>query len=108
MEVLAYTPVEFTSLETLANTIIILARQNQFMQENISNFDPVRLIAIAIYTNYASTGSYTENPFCYQHFDGRQIRVLRGGQPIVDFDAADNCHLYVTRKIATNFQNYFS
>ena len=23
-------------------------------------------------------------------------RVLRSGQPIIDFDAADNCRLYVT------------
>ena len=105
---LAYTPVEFNSLETLANTIIIFAGQNQFMQENICNFDPVRLIAIALYTNYAFIGSYTENPFWYQHFDVRQFRMLRSGQPIVDFDAADNCHLYVTTMIATNFQDYFS
>ena len=27
-----------------------------------------------------------------------------GGQPIVDFDAADNCHLYLTTMKAMNFQ----
>ena len=56
-------------------------------------------------TNSAFTGSYTENPFWYQQFDFRQIRILRGGQPIVDFDAADNCRLYVTTKKAMNFQD---
>ena len=44
-------------------------------------------------TNSAFTGSYTEDPFWYQHVDLKQIRILRGGQPIVDFEAADNCRL---------------
>ena len=56
-------------------------------------------------TNSAFTGSYTENTFWYQHFDLRQIRILREGQQIVDFDAADNCRLYVTTMEAMNFQD---
>ena len=101
----AYTPVEFNYLETLAKTFIIPARQNQFIQENKFNNAPVRRIAIAMNTNAAFTGSYTENPFWYQQFELRQIRILRGGQPIVDFDAADNCRLYVTTMKAMNFQD---
>ena len=54
-------------------------------------------------TNSAFTGSFTENPFWYQHFDLRQIRILRREQPIVDFDTADNCRLYVTTMKAMNF-----
>ena len=105
MNMLAYTPVEFNYLETLAKAFIIQARQNQFIQENIFNKAPVRRIAIAMNTNSAFTGSYTENPFWYEKFDIRQIRVLRGGQPVVDFDAADNCRLYVTTMKAMNFQD---
>ena len=105
MDMLAYTPVEFNYLETLAKTFIFRARQNQFIQENIFNNAPVRRIAIAMNTNSAFTGSYTENPFWYQRFDLRQIRILRGGQPIVDFDAADDCRLYVTTMKAMNFQD---
>ena len=56
-------------------------------------------------TNSAFTGSDTENPFWYQQFDRRQIKILRGGQPIVDFDAVDECCLYVTIMIAMNFQD---
>ena len=56
-------------------------------------------------TNSAFTGSYTENPLWYQQFEFRQIRILRGGQPIVGFDAADNCRLYVTTMKALNFQD---
>ena len=52
-------------------------------------------------TNSAFTGSYTENPFCYQRF---QRRLLRGGQPIVEVNAADNCRLFVTAMKAMNFR----
>ena len=105
MDKLAYTPVEFIYLETFAKTFIVPARQNQFIQENIFNNAPVRRIAIVMNTNSAFTGSYTENPFWYQQFEPRQIRILRGGQPIVDFDAADNCRLYVTTMKAMNFED---
>ena len=57
-------------------------------------------------TNSAFTRSFTENPFWYQQFHLRQIKILRGGQPIVDFDTADNCRLYVTTTKAMNFQDY--
>ena len=102
---LAYTPVGFNYLETLAKTFVIPARQNQFIQENIFNNAPVRRIAIAMNTNSAFIGYYTENPFWYQQFELGQFRILRGGQPIVDFDAADNCRLYVTTMKAMNFQD---
>ena len=100
---LAYAPVEYNYLETLAKTSIIPARQNQFFQEKIFNNAPIRLVAVAMNTNSAFTGSFTENPFWYQQFDLRQIRILRRGQPIVDFDTADNCRLYVTTMKAMNF-----
>ena len=105
MSRLAHTPVEFNYLVTLAKTFIIPARQNQFIQENVFNNAPVRQIAIAMNSNSAFTGSYTENLFWYQQFDLRQKRLLRGGQPIINFAAADNCGLYVTTMIAMNFQD---
>ena len=105
MDMLAYTAVQCNYLETLAKTFIIPARQNQFIQENMFKNAPVCRIAIAMNTNSAFTGSYTKNPFWYQQFDLRQIRILRGGRPIVDFDAADNCLLYVTAMKAMNFQD---
>ena len=105
MDMLAHTPVEFNYLETLARTFIFPARQNQIIQEYIFNYAPARRIAIAMNTNSAFTGSYTENLFWYQQFDLRQIGILRGGQPIVDFDAADNCRPYVTTRKAMNYQD---
>ena len=56
-------------------------------------------------TNSAFLGSHTENPLWYQQFDLRQIRILKGGQPIVDFDAADNCRLYVRTMKVMDFQD---
>ena len=53
----------------------------------------------------AFTGSRTENPFRYQQFRVSEIRILRGVQPTVDFDFADNCRLYVTTMKAMNFQD---
>ena len=105
MDMLAYILVEYIYLETLAKTFIIPARQSQFIQENIFNKAPIRRIAIAMNTNSAFTGSFTENPFWYQQFDLIQIRKLRGGQPIKDFDTADNFRLYVTTMKAMNFQD---
>ncbi len=104
MAMLAYSPVEFNYMETLAKTFIMPARQNQFIQGNIFNNAPVRRIATARNTNSAFTGFYTENPFWYQQFDLRQIRKLRGGHPFVDFDAAHICRFYVTTMKAKNFQ----
>ena len=53
----------------------------------------------------AFTGYYTENPFWYQQFELGKIRILRGGHPIIDFDAADNCRFYVTKMKAMNHQD---
>ena len=105
MDMPAYTLVDFNYLETLAKMFINNARENQFIQENIFNSAPVRRIAIAMNKNSAFSGSCIENPFWYQQFDLRQIRILRGGQLIVAFDAADNCCLYVTTMKSMNFQD---
>ena len=66
MDMLAYTPVEFNYLETLAKTFINPARKNQFIQENIFNNAPVRRVAIALNKNSAFTRSYTKIPFWYR------------------------------------------
>ena len=103
MSQLSYAPVEYNYMETLAKTFIIPAQQNQFIQENLFNNAPIRRIAIAMNSNSAFTGSFAENPFWYQQFSLRVIRVLRGGQPIVHHDTTDNCRLYVTTMKAMNF-----
>ena len=105
MSQLAYAPIEYNYMETLVKTFIIPERQNQFIQENIFNNAPIRQIAIAMNSNSAFTGSFAKNPFWYQQFNLRDIRILRGGQPIVHHDTTDNCRLYVTTMKAMNFQD---
>ena len=105
MHLLAYAPVGYNYMETLAKTFIIPSSENQFIQQSVFNNAPIRRIAIAVNTNYAFTGFFTENPFWYQQFDLRKIRILRGGQPFVDYDTSDNCRLYVTAMKAMNFQD---
>ena len=101
----AYAPVEYNCMETLAKAFINPARQNEFIQENIITNAPIRRIVIAMDSNSAFTGSFAENPFWYQQFNLRNIRTLRRRQPIVHHDATDNCRLDVTTMKATNFQD---
>ena len=61
------------------------------MKKTFLNNAPIRRIAIVMKTTAAFTESSTENPFSCQHFDLRHLGKLKGCQPIVDFDAADNC-----------------
>ena len=105
MSQLAYVPVEHNYMETLTKTFIIPARQNQFIQENIFSSEPRCRRAIAMNSNSAFTGSFAENPFWYQQFDLRDIRILRGGQRIVHHDTTDNCRLYVTTMKATSIED---
>ena len=104
MDMFAYTSVEYNYLETLAKTSIIPARRNQFIQENILNNAPVCQIAIAMNTKSPFTESYIESPFWYQKFNLSQIRILRGGQATVDFDAIDKCRFCLKIMKAMNFQ----
>ena len=78
MDRLAYAPVEYPYLETSAKTIIIPAKQNQFIQEKIFNNAPIRRVAIAMNTNSAFTISFTENLLWYQKFDLKQLEYLEG------------------------------
>ena len=54
----------------------------------------IRWIAIALNTNSVFTGLFTEKPFrYYQQLDLRQIGILRGGQPVSDYDTSCNYRL---------------
>ena len=105
MDMLAYTPVGFIYMKALLKAFIISAGQNLFIQQNTFKNAPDRRIVISMNANSSFTGSYTENTFRKQQFDLRQSRKLRRGQPIVNFDAAYNCSLYVTTMSAMNFQD---
>ena len=59
-------------------------------------------------TNSVFTGSYTKTPCSSQTFvDSGKVRILKGGQPIVQIDAADICCLSVTIRKGMSFQDDF-
>ena len=100
---LIHQPALYNFMETVARTFIIPSQQNQFIQENIFHNAPIRRLAIAMNTNSAFTGSFDENPFHYQKFDLREIRIVRGGRAIVSLDTREDCRAYVTTMKAMNF-----
>ena len=102
---LACAPVEYNCFEATVISFINPARQNQLIQEYIFSRTPVGEIATVMYWNSALNGSYTKNPFCYQKSDLRQIRLLRAGHSIVDFDAVHICCLWVTKMKSLNLQD---
>ena len=69
-------------METIARTFIIPSRQNQLIQEKVFNNAPIRRIAVAMNTNSAVAGSFYENPFNYQQFHLRELRIIRGGKQL--------------------------
>ena len=70
-------------MEIIARTFIIPSLQNQFIQENVFNNAPIRKIAVAMNTNLAVAESFYENPFNYQQFHLRELRIIRGGRAII-------------------------
>ena len=59
MDILAYTPVKFNYMETIAKSFTIPAGQVQFIQDNIFSNAPVSGIAMEMTTDSAFMGSYT-------------------------------------------------
>ena len=96
-----------TKLTTIARTHIIPSRQNQFIQENVFNNAPIRTIAVAMNTKSAVAGSFHENPFNYQQFHLRELRIIRGGRAIISLDITSACRPYVTTMKAMQFNEDF-
>ena len=94
-------------METIARTFNIPSRQNQLIQENIFNYAPIRRVGNAMNRNSADAGSFHENPFNYQQFHLRELRVNRGGRAIVSLDTTSPCRPYVTTMKAMQFNEDF-
>ena len=75
---------------------IMPSRQNQFIQKNVFNNAPIRRIAVAMNTSSAVAGSFHENPFNYQQFHLRELRVIRGRKALISLETTSPCRLYVT------------
>ena len=101
-------PAHYNYIETIARTFIIPSRQNQFIQENVfSNAPMFSIIVVAMNTNSAVAGSCHENPFNYQQFHLRELRIIRGGRAYISLDSTSPCRPYVTTMKAMQFNEGF-
>lgn len=89
-------PARYHFNEWEARTYIIPDGQNVFKAENIFNNAPIRRLVVAMNTNAAFTGTFSENPYNYRKFGLQHIRVVRGNQNVVDMNTEDNTQVYVT------------
>ena len=89
-------PAWYIFSEVLAKTFVTPNGRNQDIHENIFNNAPKRRLAIAMKTNMAFSGSLKTNPFHYQTFNLRSIRIFRGSHVIVDVVTAENVQSYIT------------
>ena len=93
-------PAQYNYMEAIARTFIIPSRQKQFIHQNIFNNAPLRGVAVAMNTKSAVAGSFHENPFSYQQFYLRELRIIQGGRAIVSLDTTSPCHPSVTTRKA--------
>ena len=100
-------PAQYNYMETIAKTFNIPSSQNQLKQENIFNNAPIRRVGVVMNTNSAVAGSFHENPFNYQQFHLRELRIIRCGRAIVLLDTTSPCRPYVTTMKAMQFKEDF-
>ena len=100
-------PAQYNYMETIARTFIIPSRQNQCIQENVSNNAPIRRVAVAMNTTSAVAGSFYENPFNYHQFHLRELIIIRSGRAIISLDTTSPCRPYVTTMKAMQFNEDF-
>ncbi len=100
---LSKSPARYIFPEIRPKSFIIPNGQNQFIRENIFSNEPVRRIALAMNLNADFTGAMRTNPFNYRKFDLREIRISRGGQPLVMMNLENNVRPYFNTMKSLNF-----
>ena len=89
-------PAQYSYMETIARTFISPSRRNQFIPVKIFNNAPIRRRTVTVNTNSAVAGSFHENPFSYQLFHLRELRINRSRRAIVSLDTNSSCRPHVT------------
>ena len=96
-------PARYNFSEVLGKTFVTPNGQIQCIHENIFNNAPIRRLAVAMNTNTAFTGSLKTDPFDYQKFNLRSVRIVRGSRVVVDTDTTDNVQSYITTMRALKY-----
>ena len=100
---LAKGPARYIYPDIHTRTFIIAAGQNHFIKENIFSNESVRRICIAMNRNAHFTGTLETNPFNYQKFDLKEIKISRGGQTIVSLNTESDVVPYCNTFNSLNF-----
>jgi hypothetical protein len=96
-------PARYVYSESRGKTFIIPGGQNLFIRENIFNNEPIRRLVIAMNTNADFTGALTTNPFHYQKFGLREVKIIRNGIPLVSLNTQNDVYAYRTTLKSLNF-----
>ena len=97
-------PARYTYPDIHTKTFIIQPGQNHYIKERIFNAEPIRRLAIAMNTNAHFTGSINSNPFNYQKFNLREIKLFRNGQPLIACNTESNVRPYYQTLSSLNFE----
>ena len=98
---------QYNYMEIIARIFLIASCQNKFIHESIFNNAPIRRVDVARNTNSAVVGSFHKNPFSYQQFNFRELRISRDGSAIVSLDLTSPCRPYVKTIKAMQFNENF-
>ncbi len=91
--------------EIIPKTFVMPMGVNQFKQEDVFERASIRRLLLALNTNSAFRGKRDGNPFWFQKFDLRQVKIIRGSQTLVDLDTRDDCEAFVTTLKALKFND---
>ena len=95
-KILLSSPASYPYLETLKKTFLASTGLHSWKKEDMFAREPIRLLAICLYTNEAFLGNNRQNPFHFRKFNLEQTYVYRNGLPVADspISTADDKRLY--------------
>lgn len=100
---LSKAPARYVFPEQRTKTFIIPPNQNQFIRENVFNNEPIRRIVLAMNTNEAFSGTLKTNPYNYQKFGLRELRIFRGGKPFLMVNTTNDVRTYFNTLSSLDF-----
>jgi hypothetical protein len=97
-------PARYIYPEMRTKTFIIPGGQNQFIRENVFNSEPIRRLVLVMNKNADFSGTMATNPYNYQKFGLREVRISRGGQPFTSMNTENNVRAYFNTLKSLHFE----
>ena len=105
MNMLVYNPVEYNYLETLAKFFIIPVKNIILSRKKFWKLLQIVALPLQWIQTLHSLDRLLKIHSSISTSISGKLEYSRGGQPIVDYDAADNCRFYVSKIKAMSFQD---